>query len=803
MKFTFRYIYSLIRFVFICFITNLIINISYAQEIELTDEERRWVDEHAVIRVAGGSGSPPLQFTRDGEADGFSIDYMKLVAAKAGLTFTFINESTWAHSHNKIKSGDLDLIHSISKNPQRDTYLNFTESYLELPFVYFGRKGSDTINSIDDLMDKKIGVINGWATTQTYEQDFPQLNLIYQPTLIDGLRSVENGSIDVFIIQEPIGHYIIEQYFLSGIEVVGKKFFPTTIKEEFLRLGVRKDWPILYNIINKSIAALTDKELREISNKWLFKNAEDIKLSLEEKNWLLNNKVIRVVADTDAAPIEFIDGEGQISGISGDYLDIIGKKLNVEFEWIQNENVAEGIELIKNSDAEVMSASTPSKGRNQYLDFSKNYLTISTVIFARADSQVFGNLDALAGRTVAQVTGFSITEFIKENYPKIKVVEVDSLIDALTIVNDGKADAFIGSIPSATSIISSEGFVQIMVVGETPYKAYISIGARKNLPLLASSIDKAMNSITDLEHAEISKKWMAMKIEKVENYEAFWKVGIAAIIVFVLILIWNASLRREIKARLDAEVKMRKSQEEALNANKAKSAFLANMSHEIRTPLNAIIGFSEIMQSGMFGKINNEKYVEYINDINQSGNHLSTVINDLLDLSKIEAGKWHLKESNFLLNDCINSSVKMFDGLAVEKNIAISAPDLKQITDLQVYGDVHCIKRIIINLLSNAIKFTDFGGKVKCNVSRETNGDLSIEVEDTGKGIPENRLEHVVNPFDQIQEDQHLNEDGTGLGLSIVKHLIELHGGRLKLMSTIGIGTKAQIILPSKRIVLC
>lgn len=803
MKITFRYIYSLVRFIAICLTANLAINVSYAQEIELTDQEQQWINDHPVIRTAGGSGSPPLQFIRNGEADGFSIDYMKLVAAKAGITLSFVNESTWSDSHNKIISGDIDIIHSISKSPQRNAYLSFTQSYLELPFVYFGRSGSGVINSIGDLTDRRIGVIKGWATTQTYEQDYPQLNLMYQSSVLVGLRALEDGLIDIFILQEPIGNYLIGQNFIGGIEVVGRHFFPTTTKDELLHLGVRKDLPILHTILTKSAAAVTDHELREVAVKWLLQDDENLALTLEEENWLLNNKTIRVVADTDSAPVEFIDGEGNISGMSGAYLDIVGKKLDVKFKWVGNETIAAGIEKIKTSDAEIMSAATPSRNRIEFFDFSKKYLTITTVIFARSDSQVFGNLDALAGHTVAQVAEYSITNYIKDNYPEINVIEVKTLVDALTMVNDGKADAFIGSIPSATSIISSEGLVQLMVVGDTPYKAQVSIATRKNLPLLASSIDKAMNSISDVEHAEISEKWMALKIEHVENYDFLWKAGAATVIVFILIMIWNASLRREIRARKEAEEKMRKSQDEALNANKAKSAFLANMSHEIRTPLNAIIGFSEIMASGMFGKINNEKYAEYINDINESGNHLSTVINDLLDLSKIEAGKWHLKETNFLLNDCINSSVKMFDGLADEKNIALSSPDLKHITGLQIYGDVHCIKRVIINLLSNAIKFTDIGGRVMCNVSRNPNGDLNIEVEDTGKGIPESRLEHVVNPFDQIQDDQHLNEEGTGLGLSIVKNLVELHGGSLKLISTIGIGTKARIILPSKRIILC
>ena len=800
----------------ICLIVIFATDVSYAQKIELTEQERQWISDHPVIRAAGGSGAPPLQFNRNGEADGFSIDYMKLVAAKAGINLSFVNENTWSDSYNKIKNGDIDIIHSISKSPQRNTYLNFTESYLELPFVYFGRTGSDMINAIDDLTDKRIGVMEGWATTQTYEQDYPQLNLIYQSSLLDGLKSVENGSVDVFIIQKPIANYIIMQYFIPGLEVIGNHFFPRTVNEELLHLGVRKDWPILHNILTKSVAAITNQEIMEISSKWLLNNNNNLELTLEEEVWLSNNKIVKVASDPTAGPLELVDNRGEISGIAGDYLKIIGNKLNVKFEWAGNNNWQEGLEKIESKQADMLSVVVETSERNKTLDFTPPFLSITNVIFSREGEEFYGSMEALEGRRVAQVANSAMADRLKTNHSKIEVVEVSSISEALLLVSTGKVEAYIGGISSAAYYIAELGLTQIIVVGETPYKTDVAMAVRKDLPLLSSIMSKAVSSLSPNDKAKISRNWLSLKIENKTDFTLIRNIILTAGVILIVSLLWINSLNREVKRREQVEKKLIESQETALvaldkaelaqveaeAANAAKSNFLANMSHEIRTPLNAIIGFSEIMATSMFGKIDNEKYVEYINDINESGNHLSTVINDLLDLSKIEAGKWQLKESRFLLADCINSSVKMFDGLANEKNISMTSLDLKQITGLQVYGDVHCIKRIIINLLSNAIKFTDNGGRVMCNVSQNTNGDLNIEIEDTGKGIPENRLEHVINPFDQIQDDQHLNEEGTGLGLSIVKHLIELHGGSLKLMSTIGIGTKARIILPSARIIL-
>ena len=233
-------------------------------------------------------------------------------------------------------------------------------------------------------------------------------------------------------------------------------------------------------------------------------------------------------------------------------------------------------------------------------------------------------------------------------------------------------------------------------------------------------------------------------------------------------------------------------------ANDAKSNFLANMSHEIRTPLNAIMGFSDAMLSGLGGKITNTKHLEYLQDIKNSGEHLATVIKDILDLSKIESGKWVLQEHSFMLDHCVEDALKIVETHAQSKNIEI-ALDINQ--SIKIFGDDHAIRRVIINLLSNAIKFTGEAGHVKCSVSQDKKGDVCLAIADDGIGIPEDRIEAVLNPFEQSNNDYQLNEEGTGLGLPIVKHLIELHGGTFKLRSTFGAGTTASIYLPSNRLV--
>ncbi len=235
----------------------------------------------------------------------------------------------------------------------------------------------------------------------------------------------------------------------------------------------------------------------------------------------------------------------------------------------------------------------------------------------------------------------------------------------------------------------------------------------------------------------------------------------------------------------------------AEEANHAKSSFLASMSHELRTPLNAIIGFSESIKMEMFGPLENQKYVEYGAHIHESGAHLLSIISEILDLSKVEAGKFELAEEVFEVTRSLNDCLLILKNQLVDKNIAftLDAP----VDGLKLHADPRVFKQMALNLLSNALKFTDDGGQVTLHASRTTNG-LQISVQDTGIGMDETELTLVTKPFAQLANVHTRSQNGTGLGLTIVKSMIELHGGELEITSMPGQGTIASLIFPESRI---
>ncbi len=254
----------------------------------------------------------------------------------------------------------------------------------------------------------------------------------------------------------------------------------------------------------------------------------------------------------------------------------------------------------------------------------------------------------------------------------------------------------------------------------------------------------------------------------------------------------NEDMARDLEEARDEALKKRF---EAETANASKTAFLANMSHELRTPLNAILGFSEIIEQECLGAVGNPRYKEYAGDIHSSGLHLLSLINDLLDVAKIEAGRMEIEPHMIESRNALEDALKLVASKARERHQTLTIDVDKDAAVL--YADERALKQIAINLVSNSVKFTADGGRITVRAGRMANGDTELVVEDNGAGIPKEKMKHIFMAFSQIDNRYDRQSGGTGLGLALVRGLAELHGGRAWVESEEGKGTRVHVVLPA------
>lgn len=257
----------------------------------------------------------------------------------------------------------------------------------------------------------------------------------------------------------------------------------------------------------------------------------------------------------------------------------------------------------------------------------------------------------------------------------------------------------------------------------------------------------------------------------------------------------------DISERREAEQAMLAARRDAERASQLKSDFLAKMSHELRTPLNAIIGFSQSLGETAPSDITQEKLNEYTGYIQQGANHLLHIVNEILDLSKIEAGRYDLNEEPTSLSDVVRRSIDLVSGIAAPRGVEITVIGLEE--DVRVFSDERALTQVVLNILGNAVKFSPVGGEVSITVNRPNPDEgVEIAIADQGEGIPPEKLDHVLTPFGQLGDNEAYRAGGTGLGLPIAKSFIDLHEGDLAIDSEPGKGTTMRILLPAFRTLL-
>ena len=509
-----------------------------------------------------------------------------------------------------------------------------------------------------------------------------------------------------------------------------------------------------------------------------------VDLSTAEKKWLAAHPVIRIGAETNYAPYEFQDSRGHFVGVVADYLDIIRYKLGVRFQVNQLPDFGTVENKLRKKELDVVLAVASSSDREEFLNFTKPYLHYVNVIVTRDDYSFVSGLKDFKENRVAVVEGHSSKQLTARVYPNFNVTAYPDLLDGLMAVSTGKTDGLVDDIFPIVYTIRYRQISNLKIataVEKALQPQGFSVGVRKDWPELVGILDKVLLTISQEEQRQISQKWLSVRYEDKVDYRAIW----TSVAVFSTILLAGVFHIRQLGKQRKALLAARA---EAEAANRSKDQFLANMSHELRTPLHAILGYADLVRGGAMPEASRQ---EALATIGSSGRHLLSLINDLLDLSRIRSGHLELNPAPVQLAALIEEIAAMVRVEAQRKGLEffLEAPAGLPET---VEADGKRLRQILLNLLGNAIKFTDSGGVtlgVLCGQVEGGKVELRVSVQDTGVGISARDTTRIFAPFEQTEEGQK-QESGVGLGLAITRELARLMGGDVEVDSQPGRGSQ-------------
>lgn len=512
------------------------------------------------------------------------------------------------------------------------------------------------------------------------------------------------------------------------------------------------------------------------------------------------SNVIVVGTGGNFPPYSMMDDEGQPYGFDIDVMDAVAARAGLTIRYVVPPRGGNVLKSLEEDQIDAIPSLEISDRRRKIFAFTPIIGTARVTLFLREDTSDINTIEDLYFRKVGMVP-FNLASriLIKNRY--INQVVYQDVPSALFALLSAQIDAFAYTESVAWNFARQAGIEDRVKTSNMPLREIKrAIAVHKNNTKLLALLEPAVEDfLKSDEYRQIYVKWFGTKASVWTPLRVASVMGIIFGILFIFMMVWRYRSMISLNKKLVENIAERKLAEEerqialvdAERANQAKTEFLATMSHEFRTPLNAILGFSEMLRAQYFGPLGADNYKMYAEDIHVSGEHMLRLVNDMLDIAAIEAGKRPIVKEDVDLCEVVTACVRNFEMAANNKDVrlCLEIPDDSRF----LYTDKRSITQIVLNLLSNAVKFTPSDGTVTVSVNTVNEGS-EIKICDTGIGIAPEKLPTITDPFSQAETDPHIAREGTGLGLSIVQSLVDTLGGSLIITSEVAKGTDVRMM---------
>ncbi|MBF0448442.1 MAG: transporter substrate-binding domain-containing protein [Magnetococcales bacterium] len=524
---------------------------------KLTPEEQEWLQANPAIKVGINNAWPPMDYVGvDGQPHGIGVGFIQALNQRLGGVLQIVPGS-WKQIYRDVQTGQLDALMDITPREDRKPFFNFTHPYITVPHSIFAHHSNPQAGTMLGLAKGSVAVEKGFFIVSVLNDEFSTIEVQEYSTTLEALQAVSKGEADAYIGNRAVAIHTMREALINDLD----EFSSFKQTASINAIGVRKDWPILYDILEKALDDINPQERKEILENWTEKKPDQsskLLLTHEERTWLNNHPVIRVASDPAFAPIEFRDENGHFQGISWDYLETLSSILGITFEAKQDRNWPELIQDMENRQVDLFSAAVPTSGRKKMASFTAPYLSLPTVIYTQKGEPYLGDLSSLNGKKVAVAKGFWLEELLNKRHPELIQIPAANVREALFKVAHGEVYAYVDILLTASHYIQEEGLANLQVSGHTPYRMNLAMGVRSDWPQLVQLLNKAINQMDKQERLAKIGKWSALTIKKDADRRLFWQTLAIAGAVLLVFLFWIWSLQRQINEREKAENEMRK-----------------------------------------------------------------------------------------------------------------------------------------------------------------------------------------------------------------------------------------------------